>query len=32
MKIQENLTSDSHNGDLVGYVDLGNIDLNYATF
>ena len=31
MKIQENLVWDKHNGELIGYVDLGDIDLNYAT-
>ena len=31
MKIQENLLWDKHNGELIGYVDLGDIDLNYAT-
>ena len=31
MKIQENLVWDKHSGELVGYVDLGDIDLNYAT-
>ena len=31
MKIQENLVLDKHTGDLVGNVDLGDIDLNYAT-
>ena len=31
MKIQENLVWDKHNGELTGYVDLGEIDLNYAT-
>ena len=29
MKIQENLVWDKHNGELIGYVDLG--DINYAT-
>ena len=29
MKIQENLVWDKHNGELIGYVDLGDIDLNY---
>ena len=32
MKIQENLTSDSRNGNLRGYVDIGDIGLIYATF
>ena len=31
MRIQENLVWDKHNGELIGYVDLGDIDLNYAT-
>ena len=31
MKIQENLVWDKHTGELIGYVDLGDIDLNYAT-
>ena len=31
MKIQENLVWDKHTGELVGYVDLGDIELNYAT-
>lgn len=31
MKIQENLVWDKHSGDLIGYVDLGDVDLNYAT-
>ena len=31
MKTQENLAWDKHNGELIGYVDLGDIDLNYAT-
>ena len=31
MKIQEKLVWDKDNGELIGYVDLGNIDLNYAT-
>ena len=30
MKIQENLVWDKHTGELIGYVDLGDIDLNYA--
>eukprot|EP00794_Sanderia_malayensis_P013195 gene13195-14544_t len=32
MKIQENLVWDKHTGDLIGYVDLGNIELNCSTF
>ena len=31
MKIQENLVWDKHTGDLIGFVDLGDTDLNYAT-
>ena len=31
MKTQENLVWNKHNGELIGYVDLGDIDLNYAT-
>ena len=31
MKMQENLVWEKHNGELTGYVYLGNIDLNYAT-
>ena len=31
MKIQENLVWDKHTGDLIGFVDLGDIDLNYST-
>ena len=31
MEIQENLLWDKDNGELIGYVDLGDIDLNYAT-
>ena len=31
MKIQENLVWDKHSGELIGYVDLGDIDVNYAT-
>ena len=32
MKIQQNLVYDKYSGDLVGYVDLGDPDLNYAAF
>ena len=32
MKIKENLVFDKYTGDLVGYVDLGDPDLNYASF
>ena len=31
MKIHEDLVWDKHTGDLIGYVDLGNTELNYAT-
>ena len=31
MKIQENLVWDKHTGELVGFVDLGDTELNYAT-
>ena len=31
MKIQEKLVWDKHTGDLIGFVDLGDTDLNYAT-
>ena len=31
MKIQEDLVWDKHTGDLIGYVDLGDTQLNYAT-
>ena len=31
MKIQENLMRSKHTGDLVGFVDLGDVNLNYAT-
>ena len=30
-KIQENLVWDKHSGELVGFVDLGGININYAT-
>ena len=32
MKIQENLVYEKQSGDLVGYVDLGDPDLNLASF
>ena len=32
IKIQENLFFDKYTGDLTGYVDLGDIELNYSTF
>ena len=31
MKIQENLVWDKHTGELIGYFDLGNTELNYVT-
>ena len=31
MKIQENVVWHKHNGELIGYVDLGDTDLYYAT-
>ena len=31
MKIQEDLVWDKHTGELIGFVDLGDIKLNYAT-
>ena len=31
LKTQENLEWDKHNSELIGYVDLDNIDLNYGT-
>ena len=31
MKIQENLVWDKHKRKPIGYVDLGDIELNYAT-
>ena len=31
MKIQENLVWDKHSGELIGYFDLGDVNLNYAT-
>ena len=31
MKIQKNLVWDKHTGDLIGFVDLGDTELNYAT-
>jgi len=32
MKVQENLVWDKHTGELIGYVDLGDPAVNYATF
>ena len=31
MKIQESLVWDKHTSDLVGFVDFGDTELNYAT-
>ena len=31
MKIQENIVWDKHSGELIGFFDLGNININYAT-
>ena len=31
MKIQENLVCSEHTGDLIGFVDLDDMNLNYAT-
>ena len=31
MKIQENLVWSKHTGDLIGFVDPGDVNLNYAT-
>ena len=31
MKIQEDLEWDKHTGELIGFVDLGDMKLNYAT-
>ena len=31
MKIQEDLVWDKHTGELIGFVDLGGMNLNYAT-
>ena len=32
IKIQENLVWSKYTGDLIGFVDLGDMNLNYATF
>jgi len=32
MKIQENLVWDKHTGELIGYIDLGDPSVNFATF
>lgn len=32
MKVQSNLVFDKHTGVLIGYVDLGDPDINYGTF
>ena len=31
MKIQEDLVWDKHTGELIGFVDLGDMNVNYAT-
>ena len=31
MKIQENIVWDKHSGELIGFFDLGDININYAT-
>ena len=31
MKIQEDLVWDKHTGEMIGFVDLGDMKLNYAT-
>ena len=31
MKSQENLVWDKHSGELIGFVDLGDININYVT-
>ena len=31
MKVQSGLVWDKHSGELIGYVDLGDPDINYAT-
>ena len=31
MKIQENLVWDKHSGELIGFVDLGDVDINYTS-
>ena len=32
IKIQSNLVFDKHSGDVIGFVDVGDDDLNFATF
>ena len=32
MKVQGNLIWDKHSGELIGYVNLGDPDINFATF
>ena len=32
MKVQENLVWEKHTCELIGYVDLGDINANYGTF
>ena len=31
IKIQKNLVWDKHSGKLIGFIDLGDININYAT-
>ena len=31
MKIEQNLVWDKHSGELIGFADLGDIELNYST-
>ena len=31
MKIQENLVCDKHSGELIGFVEVGDINVNFAT-
>ena len=31
MKIQDNLVWDKHSGELIGFVDSGDININHAT-
>ena len=30
MKIQENLVWDKHTGELIGFIDFGDVDINYT--
>ena len=32
MKIKENLVFDQHHDQLIGFVDLGDLDINFVTF